>query len=132
MPGKYQTLRTFKTARFTVTLAAIVDEDSFTYDGDDEDGSTQAAIDSGELTPWTFRVRVCLDGREIASDYLGASYYADPADFMDHRECGRYTRELRAKGDDAVCGSYFADMVSEAISEARKALRALQSVHVRG
>jgi hypothetical protein len=90
------------------------------------DEETLAKLDSGEWQNLTFKVAVYdrNTGAELAADYLGNSIYADPADFLDHREAAKQTRELRASGSPAVVGSYFSDMVRTAIAEARKVYNA--------
>jgi hypothetical protein len=45
----------------------------------------------------------------VASEYLGNSVYANPADFRDH---------VGIKATHPGCGSYFADMVREVIQHA--------------
>jgi hypothetical protein len=46
------------------------------YDGEDEDGSIQRELDDGTLVMFHSKVWVeDGDGKEIASDYLGASVY---------------------------------------------------------
>lgn len=77
------------------------------------------------------RVRVFFQGSEIGSDYLGGCIYESLDAFMDHRACGRQNREFAAKGDKGRCGSYFSQMIFEAIEEARKHLATMQSVRVR-
>ena len=64
------------------------------------------------------RVRVWVDGVEIASDYLGNSVYADPADFV--RE--HYGIRPKGRADGCNYGCYFPDMVRQAIAKARKAV----------
>lgn len=107
-----ETLWTFKTARFTVKWQVEFDP-SYRYDGDDDDGSIQAAIDSGEMVAFDSKVSVWLDGCEISADYLGGSvYYAHQVEtFRDHVG-------MNARGH----GSYFSDMIRTAIKEARATL----------
>lgn len=108
-----ETFWQFKTARFTIKWM-IEEEQGYRYDGDDEDGSIQAALNDGSMVAFTSKVAVYLDGLEVGSDYLGGSaYYADRvATFRDHIG-------MNARGH----GSYFSDMVREAVTEARKTLR---------
>lgn len=114
-----ETVWTFKTRNFSVTLEC---EEENLPDLSWADEETLAKLDSGEWMNLQFKVAVHdASGAEIGSAYLGNSIHADPLEFIDHRACGRQTRELRAKRIHAVVGSYFKDMVSEAISEARKA-----------
>lgn len=105
----------FETARFAVSLDWQYEE-SPDLSWDDE-GDTIAKLESGELGNFTFRVCVTCDGREVGSDYLGNSIYADPADFRDHLGLA-----AKSRADGCNYGSYFTDMVSQAISEARQAL----------
>jgi len=99
---------------------------SYEYDDDcdlswDETGETVAAIQSGEMGCYVFCVSVQeRGGAEIGVSYLGGSIYADPREFMDHRLVGRSNRQYAAEGSLGRCGSYFKDMLHEAISEARK------------
>lgn len=124
-----------ETANFKVILD-VTDEDFPVDVGDD--GETAAAVDSGELCHFVARVRVIhkRTGTELGTDYLGGCIYDSPEAFVDHREAARSTRELRAKESERniCCGSYFGDMVREAIREARTKLVDLQSVpvHLRG
>lgn len=114
-----ETMRTFTAGRFTVK--AMIEPD---YDTDlswDETGETVDKLNSGEWFAFQTKVAVYLDSHEIAADYLGGSIYAEPRDF--------FTEHLgmNAKGH----GSYFSDMVREAIREAREYVRQLQPVYVR-
>lgn len=123
------TIRKFNTARFTVIVDAIED-----YDVDlsfDDTGEVLKKLESGELVSFTARARVLLDGNEIASDYLGGCIYSDLQEFQDHRQCAAQNRKFAESGQSCRCGSYFADMVSNVIAEARKSLLSMQSVKVR-
>jgi hypothetical protein len=124
------TIRRFQTPHFLVIVDALPEDTPVDVD---DDGETAAKVDSGEYVHFIARARVIHrdTGAELASDYLGGCIYAQLADFQDHRQCAAYTRKLRAEGSDAVCGSYFADMVHEVITEAREALTAIQGVRVR-
>lgn len=106
--ARFGTVWQFRTARFRVAL--ILEQDyGYRYDGYDENGETQAKLDSGEYVAFDSKVIVELDGEEIAADYLGGSVYSDPRDFVtEHYGC-------RPKG----YGAYFPDMVRQAISDAR-------------
>lgn len=103
-----ETLWTFKTARFTVTLDWDYEPDpDYSFD---ETGETARKCRRGEWTNALFRVRVLLDDcDEIGTSYLGNSIYENVADFRKEHvgAAGRW-------------GSYFPDMVREAIAEARK------------
>ncbi|HKY20023.1 MAG TPA: hypothetical protein VJM31_02290 [Vicinamibacterales bacterium] len=111
------TIWSFKSGAFSVELSWDYETD---YDHSWADAETLEKLASGEWTSYQFKVAVIYRGEEIAADYLGDSIHADPRKFIDHRECGRYNRELAAKGVTGRYGSYFHDMVREAIREARK------------
>jgi len=66
----FGTVWTFKSPRFTVSLELEPDW-SYRYDGDDENGETQAALDAGELVAFNSIVTVELDGEVIGQDTLG-------------------------------------------------------------
>ena len=105
----------FETARFRV----VVDCD-WESDPDlswDETGETREKIESGEWGNYCFRARLFCDGREIATDYLGNSIYADPVEFRDHIGLA-----IKSRADGHNYGSYFTDMVRSVIAKGRKAL----------
>lgn len=109
----------FKTAQFSITWAIEPDSDcdlSF-----DDTGETREKIESGEWECFTSRMqcRHRQTGAVLATDYLGGSIYANPADFRDH---------IGARGK---YGSYFRDMVRNVCAEAREQLRALNGVYAR-
>jgi hypothetical protein len=115
----------FRTKRFTVELQ-LSEEPGYCYDGEDEDGETQAALDSGEFVAFDSRVIVYLDDEEIGSDSLCGSVYAadSVAEFWTaHRDpnpMNRNCSEMRAARGSNVCiCHYFPGMVRQAISEAR-------------
>jgi hypothetical protein len=126
----YTTLREFKTASFRVIVDACDDDDldlSF-----DDDGQTRAGLDSGKYIAFQVRVRVIHSALgEVGADYLCGCIYESLDAFMDHKECGRYNKELAAKGEQLRCGSYFRDMIGEAISDARRHLNIAKTVRVR-
>lgn len=115
--SEWHNLRTFKTARFTVTLDwTWEDYPDLSWD---DTGEVREKIESGEWGNYTFRVRVLCDGNEIAADYLGNSIYADPAEFSrEHIGIAALNRR-----DNCRYGCPFADMMKSAIHDARKALR---------
>ena len=116
------TLRTFKTRNFRVELSWDYETD---FDHSWADAETLANLKEGSWTSYQFKVAVYDSaGNELAADHLGDSIHADASEFMDHRECARYNRELAAQGAVGRCGSYFADMVAIAIHDARKAYNA--------
>lgn len=112
----WQTMWTFRTAQFLVEWAITDEPDpdlSF-----DETGETLEKCQSGEWQCFLSRMRVVHTptGQTIGEDFLGNSIYADPAEFRDHiGNRGRY-------------GSYFRDMVSAAIDEARGTVQRMQSI----
>ena len=118
-------IREFNTADFRVIVDAIED-----YDMDlswDDTGEALAKLQSGELIGFTARCRVIHSKLgEIGSDYLGGCIYSNLDDFQNHRECAKETRKLNAEGSKAICGSYFSDMISAAISEARENIEEMQ------
>lgn len=99
----WDTIWQFKTARFNVTCD-VTPEDMSPVGQFDSDEDVEAIL-SGALDWFVARVRVTLDGRELATEYLGACAYRSAADFA---------REER--------DSYFRDMVREAVKGARLAL----------
>ena len=99
----------FKTRNFTVQWLIFPCEDlDLSWC---ETGETRENLESGLWTAFDSEIRVLFRGVEIGSDYLGQSIYENPSDFRDHIG-------MNAKGH----GSYFSDMVREAIAEARKTL----------
>lgn len=124
------TIREFKTRDFHVVVDAFED-----YDCDlsfDDTGEVRQKLETGEYVCFTVRARVIHKQLgEIGADYLGGCIYGSLEEFQDHRRCAAETRKLRASGSNAVCGSYFADMVSECIREARKTLRTAKQIRVR-
>ena len=109
----WENLWTFKTARFTVTLACSPEECGDVYWADKE---TLEKLDNGTYVNVCFRVQVKLDGDVIGEDYLGNGVYEDVRDFYcEHR---------------GTRGSYFTDMVTEAIREARAFLDKAPAVRV--
>lgn len=126
----YGNIRVFHTEHFTVCVDALIEHDpDFSFEGGDE---AREKVESGEWTIFCARVQVLHDQLgKIGEDYLGNCIYADIAEFEDHRECAAYTRKLRAEGSEAVCGSYFAGMIAEAIKEARRTLQNAKEIYTR-
>lgn len=106
----YTTLWTFKTRNFTIELQATPCQDLDLFW--DEAGETADKIESGVWKAFDARVVVLFRGAEVGADYLGQCIYEDPAEFRDHIG-------VRAKG----YGSYFSDMVRQAIQDARNNMR---------
>ena len=99
----------FKTARFRVAFEIEPE-----YDLDlsfDDTGEVREGLEDGRFVAFVAKVAVYLDGREVGADYLGGCIYENPEAFRDHIGS-------KAKG----YGSYFADMVREAIRDARRTL----------
>lgn len=127
----------FDTARFSIRLE--IDQDyHFQYDGDDESGGIQAALDSGNMIAFDFSVVVYLDEEEIASASLGGSVYevGNIAEFWTaHRDPDPMNRNCSimraARGENVRIVHYFPDMVSTAVAEARKALRNDPHIRIR-
>jgi hypothetical protein len=103
-----ETMWTFKTKNFEVR-ASIEPCDSSLDLSWDETGETRANLESGLWTAFDTRVEVFFRGRVIGSDTLGESIYERPADFFKEH------RGMNARGH----GSYFSDMVREAVRHAR-------------
>lgn len=119
MSDHFETVWSFKTARFHVELSAELERDAdLSWD---DTGEVAEKIESGALTNYCFRVRVVCDGNTISETYLGNSIYADAQEFQ------REHIGLRAKSREDGCsyGDYFTDMVHEVIADARKYLAAL-------
>jgi len=124
-------IREFETKNFRVIVDAV--QDDYPDMSWDDGGEVQDKIDSGEYVLFCARARVIEKntGAELASDYLGGCIYESLQAFMNHRECAAQTRELRAKGQDAICGSYFSDMVHNVCTEARLKLGTLKGLRIR-
>lgn len=120
-----ETLWQFKTRNFTVSLACDYDNEFDPLHDVDDDGETARAIEAGELSAYIFRVEVTHrpTGTVLGDDYLGASVYDDPHKFAtEHLGLGADALHIKGK---AWNGSYFPDMVAEAIKEARRTLGTL-------
>lgn len=110
------TLWQFETRNFRVVASISPDDECDT--SFDETGETRDKVRSGEWTMFETAVRVYFRDAEIGADYLGGSIYAEPRDFF--RE--HIGLAAKSRADGVNYGSYFPDMVREAIGEARKAL----------
>lgn len=115
-----ETLWTFKTRNFRITLTAEPEDDlDLSWC---ETGETGEKLESGEWVAFCAKVAVYLNGAEIAADYLGQCIYANAADFATgHRDPDPMNRNC-SLNDRNIC-HYFPDMVATAISEARDYLR---------
>lgn len=107
---------TFKTRNFMVewSISPCSDLDLSW----DESGETRENIESGLWDAFDSKIGVYFRGVEIGCAYLGDSIYEDPSEFRDHIGIN-----VKSRNDGRNYGSYFADMVREAISEARKTLK---------
>lgn len=109
----YEKIWEFKTARFSVSFEAGPE-----YDLDlswDETGEIREGLESGRYVAFMAKVAVYLDGLEIAQDYLGGCIYENAEQFRDHLGIRPASRKA-----GAIIGSYFSDMVRQAIKEARE------------
>lgn len=99
----------FKTKHFIVRMSCEYDQDTVDLSWDDT-GEVAEKLADGEWAVYTFHAEVIerATGNTIGEDYLGGSIYGDPEDFRDH------------VGSQGKHGSYFTDMIREAIREARK------------
>lgn len=131
------TIREFRTKQFRVIVDAL-EEDSPDLSWD-ETGEAARKIDDGTYLLFCARVRVIHDELgELGADYLGNCVYESLEAFMDHKECGASNRKALADDPTCVsrCGSYFTDMIHQAISMARERIasvkRTVASIYVRG
>jgi hypothetical protein len=109
------TIWNFRTKNFRVVVDCDYDQDTLDLSWDDT-GEVREKIESGEWASYTMRARVLdRDGNELGVDYLGASIYGDPREFRDHIGLG-----IKSRADGCNYGSYFTDMVRQAIEEARE------------
>lgn len=105
-----ETMWTFSTKNFTVTWSIYpCDYLDLSWD---ETGETAAAIESGKFFAFDSVVSVSFQGVIIGQDHLGQSIYENPEDFRDHFGMNQ-----------GNWGSYFSDMVREAVREARAYLK---------
>lgn len=114
---------TFKTRSLAVIVDALEDDypdAAIEFMDEDAAAETVAKISAGELVMFCVRARVLFHGREIASDYLGSCIYANVAEFRDHMAAARENRGRKAAGLPGEVGSYFGQMVRDAIHEARR------------
>lgn len=124
-------IRTFNTPNFIVRVDAEEEIDldlSF-----DETGEVATKLEHGEYVAFCAHATVThrATGGVLGEAYLGNCIYNSYAEFADHVACGIQNRAYEAAGTTGRCGSYFAQMIEEAIEDARGALRALQAVKVR-
>mgnify|MGYP001489699915 CR=1 FL=1 len=89
----------------------------------DDTGEVRQKLADGEWTNFLFRVRVTWQGVELGVDHLGNSIHARASDFRDHLGIA-----AKSRADGCRYGSYFSDMVHEAIASARATLRCMPKV----
>ncbi len=112
-----ETIWKFRTRNFTVALMCEDEQDPDLSWADEE---TLANLESGLWVNYVFAVKVFdSEYNEIGADYLGNSIYENSRYFRDH---------IGARGQ---WGSYFRDMVSRAIEEARQTWNARPVVKLR-
>jgi hypothetical protein len=116
----YNAMWKFETANFRVVWS-ITDCEDLDLSWDDT-GEVKERLESGEYIAFDSEMNVIYKptGQEIGASYLGQSIYDNPKDFMDHLGC-------RSKG----YGSYFSDMVRDAIKEARKNVAMYHDINLR-
>lgn len=119
MRAHFETIWSFSTAKFTVSLEITP---SMFPDLSWADAETREKIESGFYTVFDSRVIVRHNetGAELGADYLVESVYENPSDFRDHFGMTR-----------GGFGSYFADMVKEAINQARESVANLGALRLR-
>lgn len=127
----YDVVWSFRTPNFTIRLRAEPDDDldlSF-----DDSGEIRNGLDSGLYTAFRAHVEVICrtNGAVLGEDYLGGCIYESVSDFIDHRIVGAQNRAYAARGETARCGSYFTQMITGAIAEARKNYAKLTAVKLR-
>ena len=121
-------IRKFVRGLFTVTVTAFDDDDISLSDYDD---TTRQRIDDGDLIVFRVEATLWLLDHKLATDHLGGCIYESPSQFMDHIGLRKFERELSAKAGRAIgIGSYFHDMVSNAIRDGREeAIKLLPQLH---
>jgi hypothetical protein len=115
----WETMWSFETDNFRVEWSIAPEEDpDYSFD---ETGETVKKIESGEWQCFMSRMRIVHlpTGADLAEAHLGNSIYANPAEFRDH---------IGARGK---YGSYFRDMVSTCVSEARKTAKTMREITLR-
>lgn len=115
----------FETANFTIQLR-LDREYGYQYDGDDENGETQSALDCGDYVAFDSTIEVVWNDTVIGSDSLGGSVYdANEVEqfWTAHRDTDPMNRNctlMRDKlGNASIC-HYFPDMVRQALKQARE------------
>lgn len=110
------TIWNFMTKNFAVRMSYRYQEETVDLSWDDT-GEVREKLASGEWAVYVFHAEVIerATGNTIGEDYLSESIHADPMDFRDHVGLG-----IKSRADGRNYGSYFMDMIREAIREARK------------
>ena len=126
-----ETIWYFETVNFRIEFNAAP-EDDLDLSWDDT-GEVREKLESGFFCAFVAEIRVTHKptGAELATDYLGQCIYENPSEFMDHRAVGKQNREYAAQGEIRRCGSYFRDMISQAVKEARAHAATLQQIKLR-
>ncbi len=111
-----QTIWQFMTKNFIVRMSCDYQEESADLSWDDT-GEVREKLESGEWSVYVFHAEVIerATGNTIGEDYLSESIYEDPMTFRDHVGLA-----IRGRENGCNYGSYFMDMIREAIGEARK------------
>lgn len=109
---------TFNTRHFQVAWDIEDDELCTRYMEKDLAAQCKRLVARGTWKCFSSRISVthCGTGVVLSEVYLGGSIYGRPAEFRDHFG-------MKAKGH----GSYFSDMVREAVAEARENFARMQS-----
>ena len=119
---KAETMWTFETRKFRVvwTITPCYGLDLSW----DETGEAAEKITSGEWDAFDSAIKVYHrpTGLELGAAYLGQLIYANPAEFRDHIGI-----KAKSRQDGVNYGSYFSDMVREAVAEARATLAQLKT-----
>ena len=118
--SNHNVIREFNTPNYVVRVLA---EEEFDSDLSwDDTGRVRKQLEAGDLIEFCAHVEVIHrpTGAVLGEDFLGNCIYKSLGAFADHRACGRQNRRWAKQGKTGQCGSYFADMISEAITEARK------------
>lgn len=107
----FEKMWSFETGKYRVEWAICPDDD--TDMSWDESGEVRENLESGLWMCFVSRVRVThkRTGAVLGESFLGGSIYENPEGFRDHFGI-RNTRY----------GSYFSDMVREAVMEARQTI----------
>lgn len=110
------TIWNFMTKNFVVRMSYRYQEECVDLSWDDT-GEVREKLQSGEWAVYVFHAEVIerATGNTIGEDYLGESIHADPMDFRDHVGLA-----AKSRADGRNYGSYFTDMIREAIREARE------------